>query len=255
MELFIESLAHVPDGRFRDSSDPELNDFLNILERRYPRLWDDLWDIKTPFLDSENVCTGKSETSESPLTTSFHEILCTFCLRVYSVLLARRCAEFSTTQSQHALITPLQRSRLCGSKISHPSSYAARINQQLQPRHTDTICKLYNDHHWDRSVALVRSVSLRCRKLESTSREKITAAWLRDLKDERALNQDLYSVVISLYLLRPFEEEQPLRLETPLEMQLLPYSLAAARRSQLCLGDTTYVLHGDIIFTIYNFLM
>ena len=124
------------------------------------------------------------------------------------------------------------------------------MDQQLRPRHTDTICNLYNDHdpqHWS---DLYHSVAVN----DSTSREKITAAWLRDLKDERVLNQDLYSVVISLYLLRPFEEEQPLRLEIPLEMQLLPYSLAAARR-QLCLGDITYVLHGDIIFTIYNFLM
>lgn len=88
---------------------------------------------------------------------------------------------------------------------------------------------------------------------DSTSPEKITSAFLRDLKDGRILNEDLYTLVLSVYFLRSWNDLPPLKLEGPGELQLVPWCLAATRR-QLCLGDHKCAFHGDIVSLAYAFL-
>lgn len=81
LQLLIECLNQM-DGFLGDS---ELDIVLDILQHDYPKLWEDLWDIRTPFLDSEDICAADAISGYVGLHGTLHTLALTLddVLRTY----------------------------------------------------------------------------------------------------------------------------------------------------------------------------
>lgn len=87
MQILIESLNRLPGRNVTEADDPELADLLDILQHRFPQVWRDLWDVRTPFLDSKSACSGRV----SEFRYTFHGSLSTLAMTVDNKLELRRC--------------------------------------------------------------------------------------------------------------------------------------------------------------------
>lgn len=72
---------------------------------------------------------------------------------------------------------------------------------------------------------------------------------LRDLKDEQMINETLFWIVSTIVLRPPLNDQSPLP-DGSFDLQLLPISLAAARR-QLCSGDHDDMFHDNIVGSLF----
>lgn len=82
--------------------------------------------------------------------------------------------------------------------------------------------------------------------------EKATVAYLRDLGDERIVNQYLEVVVSFAFLLHPGSDTEPMS-GGPVDTNLLAKCLIAARR-QLCAGDSMHKRHNYLMLLILSFI-
>ena len=57
---------------------------LSTVSEEFPRLWQDLWDVRTPFLDSEVSCMNELE---------LHKIIMQCVVGLSAVLRTHRCVE------------------------------------------------------------------------------------------------------------------------------------------------------------------
>lgn len=87
-----------------------------------------------------------------------------------------------------------------------------------------------------------------------TSRAHITDAILRDFRDEQVLDVNLPTAVQFIHILWPNSAAEPLQMETPGELKLVPGVLAAARR-QMCMGDQKYEFRINNVIGVFSFLV
>lgn len=52
----------------------ELEVVLDILQNNYPKFWEDLWNIQTPFLDSGFICTVETTSQYIGLHGLLHKL-------------------------------------------------------------------------------------------------------------------------------------------------------------------------------------
>ena len=92
MQVHIECMNRLPPPEAAGPADPELENVLDIMQNDFPRLWEDLWQIRTPFLDSDVAC---EEPEFDPVAT-LHNTLQAFAESVGDQLELRRYVHRAT---------------------------------------------------------------------------------------------------------------------------------------------------------------
>lgn len=224
---------------------PEFEKVLDILQTKVIRIYDKLWDIRTPFLVSESACL-----TPNSILSSFHECLNTLSVATSSVLeAANRCVCLPPVWRRSYEHFGIHRKVVITEKNSRMPHVLFLIwihnpNQELRSQALTRFSVVIDSGSWP---TFFRSVSHGC-----TSRDHIKRATLRDLRDENIVNVSLFAVA-SVLILCPITNSNAFVLVSS-ELQPALLGLAAGRR-QLCLGNNTGMSHSDIIMTIFGAVM
>ncbi|GJE89911.1 zinc finger MYND domain-containing protein [Phanerochaete sordida] len=188
--------------------DDETERLLEILQSKIIPMFDNLWEIRTPFLVSELAYT-----QTDPIAVTLHESLCFLAMALAVILKFYRDVDIMKTNSRIAHVLLL--------------IWMYSPDREVRCQSLRRIVGTADEAH---QTSFFLSVSHGC-----TDRDRISASVLRDLKDEHILNEDLLSSFECADIFSNLEPEDGgpvVHWEEPL---LIPYGLAAARR-QLCLG-------------------
>lgn len=200
-------------------SDPvaarELDIVLDILEIEYPAVFKNIWDMcdETLLLTSDASCSCKTR-GDPEHEGSFHNNLSMFAILVYQELKARRQVRIELVSSYipHVLLI-----NWIYCHKQEQRSLSLRVLQAMLCQETP------RDLHGKIQYPF---------ESKSTSREKITISFMRDLKDPRIMDHDLRALIESILRMYPRIGVAKWRVL----VEVLQGCLAAARR-QLCLGQ------------------
>ncbi|GJE93261.1 zinc finger MYND domain-containing protein [Phanerochaete sordida] len=230
IEWLLEVLLKCVHRLTHEPSNPLPEHALRVIEwfeEDFTPLWERLWAIRTPFLDSVVAC----EASPDPRKTTFHGSL---IQTMYFMDIMLEKAGKTTNHSTNSC-------------MPHIMFLIWVLNEDKDNRDKALLAVttlIHPDENYSKFYSEVAT--------GTTSREKINAAILRDFKDETLVDRPLYSVIVTNFFLKP---ERGLRtpIETSSQRRIVWASLAAMRR-QWCTGHSDIVYHGDIYVMLSAFL-
>lgn len=224
-------------------------ELLKFYESTFPPLWRTLWEIRSPFLNSEYICRQSDDPSILVVHNGLTDCVGTIGMTIERYLYVSRIfgcysktlSNFSSFNSGAEAVPSPSNSYLPHIMVVIWVNNKTRAIRSNALNHLSKMCGPHQRH-----PSFYEELSS-----GSITAEVICGCIIRDLKDEHLVNQQLYATVFVTYFL--FSDRRGWVIPEIYSSRPILYCLLAACRRQHCLGDPANNTHTLLFSIALNF--